>query len=127
VLDDDGVSANDLAGSVPLVNIPELLKRFPTGQSFGWRVVQSPSNSATIISQLPGEGNRRHYHADWDEWWFILEGEYKFAIEDQTRTVKKGDLVFIERGKWHQITAAGKTRASRLAVSRDGVEHIYRD
>jgi quercetin dioxygenase-like cupin family protein len=40
-------------------------------------------------------------------------------------TVKKGDIVFIERNKRHKITAIGNEQAIRLAVSRDDVDHIY--
>ena len=41
--------------------------------------------------------------------------------------VKKGDFVFIPKNNWHKITAVGDESAIRLAVSREGVEHVYRD
>lgn len=123
VLFNDGVKSVDL--QVSKSNIYDLLDSMPQGGAR--RVVERASNSATIISQMPGEGNRRHYHADWDEWWLILEGEYEYEIEGTHTFAKKGDIISIERGQWHQIRAIGNVRASRLAVSRDGVGHTYSD
>ena len=78
-----------------------------------------------MICQLPGEGNRRHYHPSWNEWWYIVDGEWKWDIEDDSIIVKKGDVVFIEKGKSHQIHAVGDKPAIRLAVSREDVAHVY--
>jgi quercetin dioxygenase-like cupin family protein len=89
--------------------------------------VNSDSNSATLICQLPGEGNRRHYHPDWDEWWFIVEGEWEWWVEGNVKRVKKGDVVFIARNRQHQITAVGDKVAIRLAVSRYDVAHVYEE
>ena len=60
-------------------------------------VFPPPSNSATLIAQLPGEGNRMHYHYDWDEWWYIIEGEWDWLIEGQTKRINAGEVIFIER------------------------------
>lgn len=125
VLQHDGVYYVDMAVN-GAVNIDRLLAELPiTGGAK--RVIQRPSNCATVISQLPGEGNRRHYHPDWDEWWLILEGKYEYEIEGRKIEAKKGDIISIGRGLWHQITAIGSGRASRLAVSRDKVVHVYHD
>ena len=74
---------------------------------------------------MPGEGNRLHYHNDWDEWWYILRGEWDWEIEGKIKRVKAGDVVFIDRNRLHKITAAGAAQAVRMAVSRDLVAHIY--
>jgi quercetin dioxygenase-like cupin family protein len=88
-------------------------------------MVDTENNSATLISQMPGEGNRMHYHDNWNEWWYILDGEWEWIVEGKEIIVKKGDLVFIEKGKRHKITAIGEVPAIRLAVSRADVNHIY--
>jgi quercetin dioxygenase-like cupin family protein len=74
---------------------------------------------------MPGEGNRMHHHDNWNEWWYILGGEWEWTVEGRKIIVKKGDLVFIEKGKKHKITAVGEAPAIRLAVSRADVNHIY--
>ena len=79
----------------------------------------------TIICQLPGEGNRRHYHPDWNEWWYIYEGEWEWEIEGEKKIVKEGDIVFMEKNRVHKITASGSKRAIRFAVSRSDVAHVF--
>lgn len=128
ILVKDGVAENDLHdANHPVTSIEEMLNRGSHDVSWSKRIINSPSNSVTIISQLPGEGNRRHYHADWDEWWLILEGEWIYEIEGREHPIKKGDVVFIERNKLHMVTASGAGRAVRMAVSRADVAHIYPD
>ena len=108
-----------------IVHIPSLIDSY--GKNGGWAhtVVDSSSNSATLIAQLPGEGNRRHFHPDWNEWWYIVAGEWEWLIEGKPKRVKAGDLVFIEHNLEHKITAIGDKMAIRLAVSRADVEHVY--
>ena len=78
-----------------------------------------------MIAQLKGEGNRMHFHPNWDEWWYIIKGSWKWIIEDREILIKKGDVVFIERNKKHKIIANSKNLSIRLAVSRSDVEHVY--
>ena len=112
-------------GNQEVLHLPSLLESLSNTESSSKRIINSPSNSATVISQMPGEGNRRHYHPEWDEWWFILEGIWEYEVDGVTQSVKKGDVVFIERQRVHKITAVGESRAIRLAVSRDRVPHVY--
>ena len=126
ILKSDGVMDNNLSDvNKEVVNVESIIASHDSSISWSHRVVNSDSNSATIISQLPGEGNRRHYHPNWNEWWYILEGEWIWEIEVKEFTIKKGDVVFIEKGKVHKITAGGNKPAIRLAVSREDVQHIY--
>ncbi len=126
ILKSDGVMDNNLSDvNKEVVNVESIIASHDSSISWSHRVVNSDSNSATIISQLPGEGNRRHYHPNWNEWWYILEGEWIWEIEGKEFTIKKGDVVFIEKGKVHKITAGGNKPAIRLAVSREDVQHIY--
>ena len=122
----DGVKKNNMYDcNKEVTHIPEIIYKNGNSTSWSHTLVDSPSNSATLIAQMPGEGNRLHYHSNWDEWWFILEGEWEWIIEDKIINVKKGDHVWIERNKKHKIKAVGEKMAIRLAVSRHDVEHIY--
>ncbi|MCD4780893.1 MAG: cupin domain-containing protein [Candidatus Omnitrophica bacterium] len=126
ILRKDGVSLRDFEHeNQPLFHVQQIIDKMGTNQSWSYRVVNTESNSATLISQMPGGGNRRHYHPDWNEWWYIIKGQWKWEIEGKKIIVKKGDIVFIEKNKWHQITAMGEESAIRLAVSRGDVPHIY--
>lgn len=126
ILKKDGVIQWDFDHeNMTLVNIDEIIASMDNKVSWCRRLVNTESNSATLISQLPGEGNRLHYHPDWNEWWYIVKGQWKWEIEGKEYIVKKGDFVFIEKNKLHRITAVGDGSSVRLAVSRGDVAHIY--
>lgn len=121
----DGVEINDLFDcNREIVSLDNIIKEKGQG-SWSKRLVNTENNSATLISQNPGEGNRRHYHDTWNEWWYIVDGQWEWEIEGEKKIVNKGDVVFIEKGRWHKITAVGDGPAIRLAVSREDVDHIY--
>lgn len=126
ILKKDGVKYNDLDKSNTLkVNIIKLIKKKKNYSSWSKRLIDTENNSATLISQKKGEGNRRHYHNDWNEWWYIIEGLWQFEINKKIKIAKKGDLVFIKKNSIHKIKALGKGINVRLAVSRRDVKHIY--
>jgi CMP-N-acetylneuraminic acid synthetase/quercetin dioxygenase-like cupin family protein len=126
ILKRDGVEVMDFSQENQLVvNLREIIRRRDNSQSWCQRVVNTENNSATLISQLPGEGNRRHYHPDWNEWWYIVSGEWKWEIDDKEIIVREGDLILIPKQRRHRITAVGQKPAVRLAVSKDGVPHVY--
>ena len=127
ILAKDGVHENDLhsANSEVPVNINDIRSSFNSAKSWSKRLVNTENNSATLIHQLPGEGNRNHYHPDWNEWWYIVDGKWEWNIEGKKVIVEKDDFVFIPKGKVHHITAVGDKPAIRLAVSREDVAHIY--
>ena len=127
ILVKDGVNTNDLhsANSETPVNVRNIINSFDSSVSWSKRVVNTENNSATLIHQMPGEGNRAHYHPEWNEWWYIVDGQWEWNIEGEKVIVEKDDIVFIPKNKVHHITAVGDKPAIRLAVSREDVEHIY--
>jgi mannose-6-phosphate isomerase-like protein (cupin superfamily) len=66
----------------------------------------------------PGAKATAHYH-DTHEWYFILEGLGVVQIENETRRVKPGDLIYIPRNARHMIYPTGddKIRAFCIAAS----------
>ena len=127
VLLEDGVTSNINMDDCnkEVVSIDEIIKNNPKDEFWSHTLVNSKSNCATLIAQMPGEGNRLHYHSDWDEWWYIIQGQWEWFVDGETMIVKKGDMVFIERDKRHKITAVGDGQSIRLAVNREDINHIY--
>ena len=122
----DGVEINDLFDvNNEVVAISDILENMPKDKSWSKRVVDTESNSMTVICQMPGEGNRKHHHPDWNEWWYIVEGEWEWEIENKIKKIIKGDIVFMRKNRKHKITASGSGRAIRMAVSRADVAHVY--
>ena len=126
ILARDGVKINDLFDvNNEVVALNEILTAMPKDVSWSKRVIDTESNSMTIICQMPGEGNRKHHHPDWNEWWYIVEGQWEWDIEGKVKTIVQGDIVFMKKNRKHKITASGNTRAIRMAVSRADVAHVY--
>ena len=126
ILAKDGVEVNDLFDvNNEVVALPDVLNAMPKDVSWSKRVIDTESNSMTIICQMPGQGNRMHYHPDWNEWWYIVEGEWNWEIEGEIKQIVQGDIVFMEKNRKHKITASGNGRAIRMAVSRADVAHVY--
>ena len=126
ILKMDGISNLVLDESnKEVTSIPELIKKYGSLNSWSHTLINSQSNSATLICQMPGEGNRRHFHPEWDEWWLIIQGEWIWEIEGVENKISEGQVIFIERNKIHKITANGNDAAIRLAVSRYDVAHVY--
>jgi quercetin dioxygenase-like cupin family protein len=126
ILKQDGVVNIDFNNENQLiVNINDIIAKNDKSESWSKRIINTDSNSATVICQMPGEGNRRHYHSNWNEWWLILKGEWEFEIEGKINIIKEGQLILIKKNLKHKITAIGNKPAIRLAVSRSDVDHIY--
>jgi CMP-N-acetylneuraminic acid synthetase/quercetin dioxygenase-like cupin family protein len=122
----DGVVNNTMNQyNKEIASLKEIILSNPKDKSWSHTLVNSPSNSATLIAQMPGEGNRMHYHPDWDEWWYIVEGSWIWIVDGKEKSVKKGDVIFIERNRKHKIISSDKNLSIRLAVSRADVAHVY--
>lgn len=128
ILAKDGIKTNDLFdANKEVINIKDILNKMSKTESWSKRVIDTENNSMTVISQMPGEGNRKHYHPDWNEWWYIVEGEWEWDIEGEKKKIVQGDIVFMRKNRLHKITAAGNSRAVRMAISRADVAHVYQD
>jgi mannose-6-phosphate isomerase-like protein (cupin superfamily) len=61
----------------------------------------------------PLAGPPLHRHSDQDEWWYILEGEYRFEVDGREIYASAGATVFAPRGSRHTFqnigTATGRT------------------
>jgi CMP-N-acetylneuraminic acid synthetase/quercetin dioxygenase-like cupin family protein len=126
ILAKDGVENNDLFdANKEVVNLKDLIAKMNNDVSWSKRIIDTENNSMTLISQMPGEGNRKHYHPEWNEWWYIVAGEWDWEIEGEIKKVKKDDIVFMEKNRVHKITASGNELAIRMAVSRSDVVHVY--
>jgi CMP-N-acetylneuraminic acid synthetase/quercetin dioxygenase-like cupin family protein len=126
VLLEDGVDVNNMKNfNKEIAHVPEIINSNPDDHCWSHTLINSESTCVTLIAQMPGEGNRLHYHTDWDEWWYIIKGTWEWYVEGVSMKVTQGDVVFIERNKKHKITAVGPGQSIRLAVSREDVDHVY--
>ena len=127
ILKNDGIKYLDEFNNEnkQLSNIESIIKNMPPSTSWSQRIINTKSNCATLIHQLPGEGNRLHYHENWNEWWYILKGTWLWEIDGKEMIASENDVIFVKKGKHHKICVTGDNPGIRLAVSREDVAHIY--
>jgi quercetin dioxygenase-like cupin family protein len=51
----------------------------------------------------PGKQVPWHTHEDTEQVMFILDGEVEMTIEDETKTLREGDVVVVNRGLPHRL------------------------
>lgn len=61
-------------------------------------------------------GPARHLHHDQDEWFYILEGEFRFEIGDQGFDLKPGDSLMAPRKVPHVWAYVGNARGRILVT-----------
>jgi mannose-6-phosphate isomerase-like protein (cupin superfamily) len=89
------------------------------------RLIQDERNSVTLIASGPGDGNRPHWHRDFDEWWFVVAGQLRWEMTGgHVFDAKAGDIIWVPRGTVHHITTLGDEMALRLAVAMPPAVHI---
>src|SRR5262245_24623779 len=67
------------------------------------RVANQSLAEATIT---PGQATERHYHAQSEEIYFVLQGGGEMEVDGERASVQPGDAVLIPPGAWHRIAAA---------------------
>lgn len=81
------------------------------------------------VEYEPGKEVARHRHQDTEQVMIIVEGEVDMTIEDETRTLRAGDTVVVNRGLEHELrSGAGCVFIEGLApVPLDHVPDRDRD
>ena len=57
----------------------------------------------------PDGGSREHYHRQMEEVYYLLQGQARLTVDDETCVVRPGDTVVIPSGARHKIVNAGST------------------
>jgi quercetin dioxygenase-like cupin family protein len=57
------------------------------------------------VEYEPGKQVTRHAHDEAEQVMFVLEGEVDVTIDDETGTLRPGDVVVINRGREHELRA----------------------
>jgi mannose-6-phosphate isomerase-like protein (cupin superfamily) len=70
----------------------------------------------------PGQATERHYHAEAEEIYYLVEGTGDLELDGERRQVGVGDAVLIPPGAWHQIRA-GEQRLRFLCCCAPAYRH----
>ncbi len=82
-------------------------------------------NRCTIveIKTAPGAGAPPNHHAGEDESFYVLEGEFEFFLNGETKIVSIGDFVKVPDGAVHAFTCVGQSPGRLLCINAPGEMH----
>jgi quercetin dioxygenase-like cupin family protein len=102
------IAAREAHGAPPQAN-PIVQRDAPPVNLEGWQM------TATEVSYGPGESSNRHRHPGF-VCGYVLEGQYRFAVDGQPETVlKAGEMFFENPGDVHAVSGnASTTRPARI-------------
>ena len=84
------------------------------------------SVTALETTAAPGEGPPLHRHADEGELLYVIDGRFRFRLEDEVSEASAGAVVFIPRGVRHTWQNVADAPARMLAVfTPSGMEEFF--
>lgn len=76
----------------------------------------------------PGGGPPLHRHAHDDEYFYVLEGRYRFVVEGREFIAEKGSFLAAPRGTQHAFCNAGGAPGRLLIIcTPGGLEKCFRE
>ena len=129
VLKEDGIEDIDIHTFVNCDVTDLTTLRHEMGAEGNWavRVSHNEHFGGVVIQQMPGEGNRFHFHPNAAECWIILEGTLVWWIHEAPQYVNAGDIVNVPAGAHHKIRVCGDKPAVRFAITMPDVAHVFED
>ena len=118
-------SANE-ARNNEMVNLDE-------NTSILFKVTSEDTGGALAImlsaNNVKASGPPLHVHPDFDEIFYVTEGEMKFQVGDEQVFLKPGDNLFIPKNVPHAFTIISDTPASFLVMSQPAgqLENFFRE
>jgi mannose-6-phosphate isomerase-like protein (cupin superfamily) len=95
------------------------------------KISSRDTNSAFAVFEgrtAPLEGPPLHRHREQDEWWYIVEGEYRFEVDGEEIYASAGATVFAPRGSRHTFQNVGSERGRTITtVVPGGVDLFFED
>ena len=78
------------------------------------------------VTWPPLEGPPLHVHAREDEMWWVLEGDWRFRMDNETHRVRPGSFAFVPRGVTHSFQNVGQTPARILVMfTPSGMDRFF--
>lgn len=81
------------------INLLDKLNQFST--HWDPHVIADYNDNDVMVVKFSGEFPF-HLHEDTDDFFLVLQGEFTMDLEDETYTVKEGELFIVPRGVTHR-------------------------
>ena len=113
------MDVRSLAAAEPFVTADGSTIRELCGLPTGGTVNQSLAEA----SLEPGQSTERHYHAETEEIYFVLEGEGDLELDGEHARIAVGDAAPIPPGSWHELRNVGRGRLRILCCCTPPYRH----
>ncbi len=92
-----------------VVNILEAMKNTPIDPEVGIAVVKGVEEPGVSIGlAVVKDSIRPHYQKVSDEIYYVIKGQGRATVGEETQDVKEGDVVAIPKGTVHSIVNTGE-------------------
>ena len=102
----------------------------PLGGDIVFKLESARCGGATTVFEtapLPGEGPPMHFHESQDEWILVLDGAFRFLMDDELLPAPAGTFVFLPRRFPHTWQNAGPVTGRLLiAFNPPALEGFFR-
>ncbi|HEV2238997.1 MAG TPA: cupin domain-containing protein, partial [Ktedonobacterales bacterium] len=89
---------------------------------------QAQGASVFEFTVAPGSSPGAHVHANIEEIFYVVDGEFDLRVGDRTERAGPGALMFVPKGAAHTFTNPGPAPARLLAiVSPPGLERYFEE
>lgn len=108
-----------------IMNTKDIVTRFP--EMMDMTLANNKNYSVHLLKSKYGDEVKKHYHKNWNETWYIIDGEFRVFIDgmsDRGVVAKEGDVIYIEKNVKHGILTLSE-KATRLAIFKEGVKINY--
>ena len=101
------------------------------GDTLTWKATSEQTGgsiAAVVVECPPGSGPPPHTHANEDESWYVLDGEFDILQGDRTFHAKSGAFAFVPRGTLHNFQNVGDGPGRVLVMfTPGGMEGFFFD
>lgn len=80
-----------------------------------------------IVVMLKGQAYPSHYHRIKDETYFILHGDLKVIIEDETTSIHRGDIINVPRRFTHSFSTKNGCVFEEISTAYLNRDSVYED
>ena len=104
----------------------DTIKTYGDYENIYLRKLSSDSLSSGFVIFIKKEV-KMHKHVTHTEQVYFLEGEGEMTVAEKTFTVKKGDMIFIQKNTFHSLKVTSATPAKVLSVQSpmfDGKDRV---
>ena len=113
-------------GLRPWVKLADVKKKYASRINWSEVVVDDGRLTGTYVSAAPGTKTVPLFHPDTREWFALIEGEVRVAIEGQEPfTATRGSLVNIPRQTIYTIETIGTVPSIRFTLNVSGAKTVY--